>query len=204
MNVSESKIDFSFGAEYADNVLKYDETDYYQKLFSAQPGNKAVDFIAASAKRILLIEVKNCLGNEAGNRWRISNDNKKKDTIPTDHDIADRDSLDIEVSQKTCMTLAALLGVYSQPKPKTQVEKCIPFAKAICSPGVMNHSTVINVILVLDGIFACHTRNDNMIRLEIQKSLQKKLKWLKCEVLVTDSTSLANAGLGVSALQRAT
>lgn len=204
MNVSESKIDFSFGAEYADHVLKYDDTDYYRKLFSAQPGSKAVDFIATSAKRILLIEVKNCLGNEAGNRWRISNNNTKRDNIPTDHDIADRDSLDIEVSQKTCMTLAALLGVYSQPKPKAQVADCIPFAKAICSPDVTNHRTMINVVLVLDGKFGCQTRNDDMIRLAIQNSLKKKLKWLKCEVLVTDSTSLANAGLGVSALQCAT
>lgn len=204
MNVSESKIDFSFDAEYVENVLKYDDTDYYRKLFSAQPGNKAVDFIAASAKRILLIEVKNCLGNEAENRWRISNDNKKKDTIPTDHDITDRDSLDIEVSQKTCMTLAALLGVHSQPNPNALVTECVPFAEAICDSGVFNHSTAINVILVLDGKFGCHTRNDDMIRLEIQKSLKKKLKWLKCEVLVTDSASLANAGLGVSALQCAT
>ena len=204
MNESESRIDFSFGAEYADHVLKYDATDYYRELFSAQPGSKAVDFIAASAKRILLIEVKNCLGNEAGNRWRISNNNKKRDNIPTDHDIADRDSLDIEVSQKTCMTLAALLGVYSQPNPQTLLAECVPFAKAICSPGVMNHSTVIYVILVLDGKFGCHTRSDDMICLEIQRSLKKKLKWLKCEVLVTDSSSLANAGLGVSALQCAT
>ena len=60
-----------------------------------------------------LIEVKNCTGDEANCRWRIVPDNKKRDTVYTEVDIKERDSLDIEMAHKVAMTLAALCGAKS-------------------------------------------------------------------------------------------
>ena len=50
MIVSESDIDFTFDDTY--QVIKYDDSPYYRDLFSSQPDPKAVDFIAASNKRV--------------------------------------------------------------------------------------------------------------------------------------------------------
>ena len=61
MIVSESDIEFTFGEQYGNLVLKYDDTPYYTERFNAQPGAKAVDFIAVSDKHYVLIEVKTAL-----------------------------------------------------------------------------------------------------------------------------------------------
>ena len=100
MIVSESDIEFTFGEQYGNFVLKYDDTPYYTERFNAQPGTKAVDFIAVSDKHYVLIEVKNCIGDESGNRWRIAPNNQKRDTAGADgRDVSTRDSLDIELNK---------------------------------------------------------------------------------------------------------
>lgn len=198
MIVSESRISFDFGPNYTD-VVKYDSTPYYLNLFSAQEHCKGVDFIALSNAQLLLIEVKNCFGNEADNRWRIANNNAKSETIPTGHDITDRDSLDVEVAEKIRMTIAALTGVHTAPNPASQLIDCKTYANALCSEDIGNGRIKLVALLVLDGNFGCKTRDDNMIRKEIQKSIKKKLKWLNCEVLVVDSNALTSARMGVSA-----
>ena len=55
MIVSESDIEFTFGEQYGNLVLKYDDTPYYTERFNAQPGAKAVDFIAVSDKHYVLM-----------------------------------------------------------------------------------------------------------------------------------------------------
>ena len=128
MIVSESDIEFTFGEQYGNLVLKYDDTPYYTERFNAQPGAKAVDFIAVSDKHYVLIEVKNCIGDESGNRWRIAPNNQKRDTVGADgRDVSTRDSLDIEVAQKTAMTLAGMLGAFSNPMPATKHASCDAF-----------------------------------------------------------------------------
>ena len=131
MIVSESDIEFTFGEQYGNLVLKYDDTPYYTERFNAQPDAKAVDFIAVSDKHYVLIEVKNCIGDESGNRWRIAPNNQKRDTAGADgRDVSTRDSLDIEVAQKTAMTLAGMVGVFSNPMPATKHASCDAFARA--------------------------------------------------------------------------
>lgn len=139
MIVSESDIEFTFGEQYGNFVLKYDDTPYYTERFNAQPGTKAVDFIAVSDKHYVLIEVKNCIGDESGNRWRIAPNNQKRDTAGADgRDVSTRDSLDIEVAQKTAMTLAGMVGVFSNPMPATKHASCDAFAQALCSQEIAN------------------------------------------------------------------
>ena len=72
-----------------------------------------MDFISVDKNEIAFIEVKNCTGDEGNCRWRIAPDNQKKDRTHTNVDIVGRDSLDIEVSQKVAMTIAALIGAKS-------------------------------------------------------------------------------------------
>ena len=152
MIVSESDIEFTFGEQYGNLVLKYDDTPYYTERFNAQPGAKAVDFIAVSDKHYVLIEVKNCIGDESGNRWRIAPNNQKRNTAGADgRDVSTRDSLDIEVAQKTAMTLAGMLGAFSNPMPATKHASCDAFARALCSQEIANGQRKIVVVLGLDG-----------------------------------------------------
>lgn len=204
MTVSESKIEFVFDAKYSNQVLKYDDSAYYKDMFEKQPGAKAVDFIAVSPKRYVMIEVKNCVGDEAGNRWRITPDNRKVQTAsPADRDVSNRESLDIEVARKTAMTIAGMVGVFSNPTPKAKCSTCAPYAEALCHAAIHTEERKIVVILVFDGDFGCATRNDKMIRRELRQKLQQKLQWLNAVVLVTDSEHLCEARIGISAKRTA-
>ena len=200
MSVSESDIEFTFGEQYGNLVLKYDDTPYYTERFNAQPGAKAVDFIAVSDKHYVLIEVKNCIGDESGNRWRIAPNNQKRDTAGADgRDVSTRDSLDIEVAQKTAMTLAGMLGAFSNPMPATKHASCDAFARALCSQEITNGQRKIVVVLVLDGKFACASRDEHTIRRRLREELEKKIKWLSATVLVTTSDELEQTGLHITA-----
>ncbi len=200
MIVSESDIEFTFGELYGNLVLKYDDTPYYAERFNAQPGAKAVDFIAVSDKRYLLIEVKNCVGDEASNRWRIAPNNQKRDTAGTGgRDVSERDSLDIEVAKKTAMTLAGMVGAFSNPMPAAKHASCDAFAQALCSQEIASGQRKIVVVLVLDGQFGCASRDDHAIRRRLREELEKKIKWLSATVLVTTSDELEQAGLHITA-----
>lgn len=199
MNVSESRIEFRFDDRY--RVLKLDDRAFYRDLFNQLPGSKAVDFLAYDEKRFLMIEVKNCVGNEANNRWRIAADNAKRETAAPNDRVLDRDSLDIEAAQKTAMSIAALFGAYTRPVPQSASDECFPFAQMLFDPKVHDGNRHINVILVLDGQFGCRTRSDATIRRELQDRLKRKLKWLNGEVLVLDSHTLSTKGLNVTATQ---
>lgn len=200
MIVSESDIEFTFGEQYGNFVLKYDDTPYYAELFNAQPGAKAVDFIAVSDKHYVLMEVKNCVGDEASNRWRIAPNNQKRDTAGAGgRNVSERDSLDIEVAKKTAMTLAGMVGAFSNPLPESKHASCDAFAQALCSQEIANGQRKIVVVLVLDGKFSCASRDEHTIRRRLREELEKKIKWLSATVLVTTSDELEQMGLHITA-----
>lgn len=56
-------------------------------------------------------------------------------------------------------------------------------AKLLCDKKIHSGGERRNlIILVLEGIFGCHTRNDKLIRNELRKSIEKRLKRLNCTV----------------------
>ena len=105
----ESRLKFRFAEN--DTVIKFDDTKFYRDYFNKLPEAKGVDFISVANDKIAFIEVKNCTGDEGNNRWRITPDNRKRNTTHTSVNVEGRDSLDIEIAQKTAMTIAALVGV---------------------------------------------------------------------------------------------
>ena len=107
----ESRLKFQFAEN--DTVIKFDDTKFYRDYFNKLPEAKGVDFISVAKDKIAFIEVKNCTGDEGNNRWRIAPDNRKRNTTHTSVDVEGRDSLDIEMAQKTAMTIAALVGAKS-------------------------------------------------------------------------------------------
>lgn len=192
----ESNIKFEFPDGFY--VSKFDDTAFYQDSVNALNGCKAVDFVVAGSRKYAFLEVKNCLGDEANNRWRIGKNNTKRDTVPTNHVVDRRNSLDIEMAQKTASTIAALVGAYSTPTPTQKALECYDVAKMLCDEKIHTGERKILVILVLDGNFGCQTRNDNMIRNGLRQSIEKKLKWLKCTVWVTTSTKFSDLRLGTA------
>ena len=196
---SESGIKFEFADDYT--VIKYDDTEFHKRCFNPLPGAKAVDFLVANDNSVILIEVKNCAGNEAGNRWRIAPNNSKRDTISTDHDVSDRDSLDIEIPHKVAMTIAALIGAYSRPTPHKHADECAPIAQKLCSEAVHNGLRHIYVILVLEGTFGngLQTNTERMVRDRIARMMGRKMKWLNCHIQVVTTQEIGNVIPGVSA-----
>lgn len=197
MIVSESNIQFEFPD--CCQAIKFDDTEYYRKQFNILPNGKAVDFIAYSQKKYLLLEVKNCVGNEAENRWRIAPNNSKRDTCSTENDVSDRDSLDIEVVQKTASTLAALAAINTGPLPQKIVSECYSFAEEFFKNDIRLGKKELVVLLLLEGEFGSYTRNDNFVRRELRKSIEKKLKWLNCIVMVESISSLRTDKVGFTA-----
>lgn len=189
MRIEESGIIFDFGPDIA--VQKFDETGYYQNYFKKMTGAKGVDFVLISNDTLLFIEVKNCSGHESDNRWRIVEDNRKRNTTATIVNTEDRDSLDIEIPQKLAMTLACLCGVHSQPLLQTHSSVLKSYFDFIKSQDISLGNKKIKIILFLEGNFSTKTMTQKMIMSKIGRSLKKKLSWLNCKVIVenTDSQS---------------
>lgn len=77
MKALESRIEFTFPDAY--HVVKFDDTAFYRREFAAMPSGKGVDFLADSDTCLLFVEVKNCIGNEAKERWRTAVNGQKTD-----------------------------------------------------------------------------------------------------------------------------
>ncbi len=105
MVFEESRMRFEFPDD--SRVVKFDNEKFYRTSFNALPGSRGVDFISANEEALAFIEVKNCVGDEGNNRWRIFPDNRKRETSSTNVNVEGRNSLDIEVAEKVAMTLAA-------------------------------------------------------------------------------------------------
>ena len=182
MEIKESGLTFCFTQETA---LKFDDSVYYRKCFESFPGAKGVDMLCDSPNHLVFLEVKNCLGHEADNRWRIVPDNKKSHIAPQTG--RDRDSLDIEVAEKVAMTITCLMGATTFGKHRTSATPLLPFAIALNDKNIAKREKKLLVILFLEGNFGGHTRSKKMQMEALQVSLQKKLKWLNCCISVVDS-----------------
>lgn len=181
----ESGLKFGFPDENI--VIKFDDTKYYRNLFNALPGSKGVDFISVGKDAISFIEVKNCLGDEGNCRWRIFSNNQKLETTSTTVDTEGRESLDIEVSQKVAMTLAALAGARSFGDRKSSLDELKEIITTVFSRAFADDKKPKYVILFLEGNFGSHTRSKKMIMENLQKSMNTKMRWLNCKVSVVDS-----------------
>lgn len=181
----ESGLKFEFPD--GNSVIKFDNTKYYLDLFNALPESKGVDFISVGKDSISFIEVKNCLGDEGNNRWRIAPDNQKRDTTATRYDVKDRESLDIEVSQKVAMTLAALDGARSFGNRKESLAELQDVVSAVFSEAFTKDNMKKYVILFLEGDFGTHTNSKKMIMEKLQRSINTKMRWMDCKVAVVDS-----------------
>lgn len=181
----ESRLKFQFAEN--DTVIKFDDTKFYRDYFNKLPEAKGVDFISVAKDKIAFIEVKNCTGDEGNNRWRIAPDNRKCNTTHTSVDVEGRDSLDIEMAQKTAMTVAALVGAKSFGNTKECLNELKEYIQFLSGDSFSNDSKKKYVILFLEGDFGTKTRTKKMIMKELQDSMNKKLRWIDCRVSVVDS-----------------
>lgn len=178
-----------FGFPDGNIVSKFDNTKYYRDLFNALPGSKGVDFISVGKDAIAFIEVKICLGDEGNCRWRIAPNNQKRDTTSTTVDTEGRESLDIEVSQKVAMTLAALTGARTFGDRKSSLDELKGIITTVFSEDFADDKKKKYVILFLEGEFGGHTRSKKMIMEALQRSMNTKMRWLNCSVSVVDSAT---------------
>lgn len=185
MKIEESGIEFDFPDE--DATLKFDDDPYYRKYFVKMDGAKGVDFISAGKKKLLFIEVKNCLGHESDNNWRVFPNNKKVKTSATTVNTEGRESLDVEVSQKVAMTISNIVGAGSFVGKRDTAENLVRLLSEITSEKYSTDDKTWYVILFLEGDFGCESRSKKMIMRELQESMKTKLSWLNCRVSVVDS-----------------
>lgn len=181
----ESRLKFQFAEN--DTVIKFDDTKFYRDYFNKLPEAKGVDFISVAKDKIAFIEVKNCTGDEGNNRWRIVPDNRKRNTTHTTVNVEGRDSLDIEMAQKTAMTIAALIGAKSFGDTKECLCELREYIQFLSKDAFSDNSKKKYVILFLEGDFGGKTRSKKMIMKALQDSINKKLKWINCRVSVVDS-----------------
>lgn len=134
----ESRLKFRFAEN--DTVIKFDDTKFYRDYFNKLPEAKGVDFISVANDKIAFIEVKNCTGDEGNNRWRITPDNRKRNTTHTSVDVEGRDSLDIEMAQKTAMTIAALVGAKSFGNTKECLNELKEYIQFLSEDSFSNDS----------------------------------------------------------------
>ena len=176
-----------FGVPEESKIIKFDDTAFYRNSFNALPGSKGVDFIIADKEKTAFVEVKNCMGDEGNSRWRIAPNNQKRHIGSTQTEVEERDSLDIEVSQKVAMTLAALAGAKTYIGRKSSAEELKEILELLFSDDIVSENKKKYVILFLEGNFSSHTRSKKMIMSELQRSMNTKLKWLNFRVSVVDS-----------------
>lgn len=184
MAICESGFSFDFPAGA---TVKFDDTPYYRKYFNALPGGKGVDILHASDSSVIFLEIKNCLGNEADNRWRLGTNNSKLH-LAQDKDQG-RDGFDVEMAKKTAMTLACLTGAAISHELRETTEDILPFFDALMDGKISACEREFHVILFLEGDFSCKTRSKKMLMRELQTSVRKKLRWLNCTVSVVDSST---------------
>lgn len=183
MEISEGSLTFCF---QDGSALKFDDTAYYRKYFNALSGGKGVDILHMSPSHVMLMEIKDCLGSEADNRWRIGVNNSKLHLV-RDAD-RDRDSFDIETAKKAAMTVACLTGAAIGGSRETAAE-LLPYFRSLTDGAVQAGRKKFHVILFLDGDFRCKTRSKKMLMQDLQRSIKRELKWLNCTVSVADSNT---------------
>lgn len=188
MAIEESNLIFEFDDET--KAVKFDDTNYYRHIFNKMPAAKGVDILANSKDVIQLIEVKNCTGHETENMWRTSVNNSNIKAAPRDLDVEDRDSLDIEMAKKVMATITCLFGAWTKSERTEKATELIEFWKGITEQKIINEKKKLLVILFLEGDFAANapkSRSKKVIMKRLQESINTKLSWLNCKVMVVDS-----------------
>jgi hypothetical protein len=161
--LSESHLNFEF--DETSVVLKFDETNFYQKHFMRLQTSKGVDFLVLQQNTIYLVEVKNFRGYET--------DPATKARLKTNSD----ESLALEVSQKVRDSIACLRGALANDKE----------VFASFYPMFVNRSTEFKVILFLEGRF----NNEQVMFREITDSMKSMLGWLTKKVIVENVNKVA-------------
>ena len=199
LEIKESGLNFSFDPRTTKVAVRFDQTEFYRYDFNCFEKSKGVDIIAQKENSLQLIEVKNCSGEERKHVWQTQCNNRQKvavrDKFP-ESDISHRDSYDIEVTQKIAMTIAAIVGSGTQGEHK-RTKELVPFFKMLTDPKIAENQKELEVIFVLDGNFACESRDNNVVRMELRRSIERKLKWLHCKVIVDSSEKLKDRVLRV-------
>lgn len=181
MEISEGNLTFHFPTECT--AIKFDESQFYRKYFNALTYSKGVDIISVSPDAVTLIEIKDFSGHESENQNRL-----KTDYIHYANGQYE-ESLDIEVSLKTAMTIACLYGAFSESKKCNAANELIAYYDALKSEKIPNCNKAINIVLFMEGDFKIQSRPKKVIMTHLQHSINNKLKWLNCKVYVVDSSS---------------
>jgi hypothetical protein len=143
------------------------------------PNGKGIDFFADSDDKLLLIEIKNCLGYEKQNNWRTNTGNTILNGSTID------ESFDIEVAKKVASTMACIVGA-NMNFEYANADELKPLFKSISSNKFASGTKTLEVILYIDGNFGSKVRSKNMIMKRIQDKIKEKLKWMNCVVRVVD------------------
>ena len=180
MVISESGLRFSFPEDT--KAVKFDDTPFYRNKYAKMYESKGIDILADAPGSIQLIEIKNCSGHEADNRWRIAANDRQNSAENSRH------SLDIELAQKVISTLSCLYGAWTQSETTEKSGELRPFFPALNADAIPGNKKKILVILVLEGDFGSQSRSKKTIMSALQDSLRAKLSpWLHCRVSVVDS-----------------
>lgn len=184
MIMTEGSLDIVFDESYC--AVKFDDSLFYRKRFEKNlDGAKGVDCIAVSKDHLLLLEIKDCEGHESDNRWRVSPNNRKRDTSATPVDTEGRDSVDIEVAKKVTMSLAGLVGAMRQK----DTDYIRSEWNGIPEQLDLGKVSEIQVILFLTGDFSTKSWSEKMVLTDLRRSIASKLRWLNCSVLVENMST---------------
>lgn len=178
MKITEGRLTFQFDERW--DVVKFDDEAFFREYFGSLPGGKGVDFVTVSHNSIQLIEVKDCLGYEDKNRWRLN----------IDHSRRGRDTFDIEIAKKVAMSLSCLYGAFSQEPFHPTAERLAGFYPPLIDDMLRQKQKRLRIILFLEGNFATHAFSEKMILQKVQRGLTTRLRWLNCQVVVANSNTV--------------
>jgi len=183
MIINEDKLNFEFDGDKF-NAIKFDDTNFYRNYFNKLPESKGVDILAKSDNELLFIEIKDCLGHESENLWRTGVNNSQISQCKNENKRLE--SFDIEISKKVAMTISCLVGAYTRLSTCQSAQELNEYVGAIQSSKIKKLNMKIYIILFLEGNFNSDPKRKSMIMKSISDSINKKLKWLNCKVLVVD------------------
>ena len=185
MLIEESNLTFNFNNQT--QAIKFDDTDFYRKSFNKMPSSKGVDILANSKDVIQLIEIKNCSGHEIENMWRTSINNSNIKAAPHGLDVEDRDSLDIEMVKKVVYTITCLYGAWTKSERGGSATELTDYWQGATEQKIKTDKKQLLITLFLEGNFSTKSRNKKAIMHRLQESINTKLSWLNCKVMVVDS-----------------
>lgn len=87
-------------------------------------------------------------------------------------------------------TIACLLGAWTKSERSEKAAKLVEFWKGISDQKIVKERKQFLVVLFLEGDFATNapkSRNKKAIMKRLQESINVKLSWLNCKVMVVDS-----------------